>query len=238
MKLDVLAIGVHPDDVELGAGATVAKLCSEGYKVGILDLTSGQLGTRGTPELRIKEAENAAKILGVQTRVNLEMQDGFFKNDAAHQLQIIEQIRRFQPRIVLLNAPSDRHPDHGRAAQLEIEACFYAGLRKIESTWKGVQQEAFRPTQLYHYIQFNNLEPDFISDVSGFVETKMKAILAFESQFYKENSDEPETVLTSQSFLDATRFRMTDYGRLIGTEAGEGFITHNKLGVSNLMDLI
>lgn len=237
MKLDVLAMGVHPDDVELGAGATVAKLCSKGYKVGIVDFTSGQLGTRGTPELRIKEAEAAAKILGVNVRVNLGMEDGYFTNDAAHQLKIIEQIRKFRPKVILCNAPSDRHPDHGRASQLTIDACFYAGLRKIESKLDGEAQEAYRPQCIYHYIQFNNLKPDFVADVTGFEHTKMRAIEAFESQFFNPDSDEPETVIATKSFKESTIARMYDYGRTVGKEAGEGFIVHRLPAVDDIMSL-
>lgn len=237
MKLDIMAIGVHPDDVELGCGGTLALHASKGASVGIVDLTTGQLGTRGTPEIRVQEAEEAAKILGASIRENLGMEDGYFVNDAKHQLQLIQSIRKYRPDVVLANAPDDRHPDHGRAAQLIKEACFYAGLRKIESQWEGEVQEAWRPKRLYHYIQFRYLTPDLIVDISDHAETKMKAIKAFASQFYDPSSNAPETLISSQRFMHQIESRMTEFGGQIHVNYGEGFITERVPGVSGLLDL-
>ena len=212
MKLDILAIGVHPDDVELSCSGTLLKHIKQGYKVGILDLTQGQLGTRGTPELRLKEAENSAKILGVHMRENLGMEDGFFMNDFAHQKPIIEVIRQYQPETVLANAINDRHPDHGRAAKLIADACFYSGLRKIETHKDGKLQEAWRPKSVYHYIQDYYIQPDFIVDITPYFEKKKEAILAFSSQFYNPaNKNEPETPISSKDFFDFVEARARNF---------------------------
>src|ERR1035437_9510045 len=184
MKLDIFAIGAHPDDVELSCAGTILKHIALGKKCGILDLTAGELGTRGSAELRLTEATNAAKILGVSVRDNLKIADGFFKNDKEHQLEIIKKIREYQPEIVLCNAVSDRHPDHGRSAALVSEACYYSGLIRIETKLNGVNQQAWRPKAVYHYIQDRQLKPDFVVDVTSFFEKKMEAIQAFKSQFY------------------------------------------------------
>src|SRR5690554_7655324 len=193
MKLDILAFGAHPDDVELGCGATVAKEVSLGKKVGIVDLTRGELGTRGSAEIRDKEAANAAEILGVSVRENLRFRDGFFVNDEAHQLEIIKMIRKYQPDIVLCNAIDDRHIDHGKASKLVADACFLSGLRMIETELDRQKQQEHRPKAVYHYIQWKNIEPDFVVDISDFMQKKLEAVFAYDSQFFKPNSNEPVT---------------------------------------------
>lgn len=237
MKLDILAIGVHPDDVETACGGTLLKQQSLGYKTGILDLTEGQLGTRGTPKQRLEEAQNAAKILKVSVRDNLGMEDGFFVNDTTHQLKIIEIIRKYQPETVLCNAINDRHPDHGRAAKLAADACFYAGLRKIETTQNGDKQDAWRPKSIFHYIQAFYIRPDFVVDVSEFQEEKMKAVFAYKSQFHNTNSKEPDTFISSLEFIDFLKARSVDLGTTSGVKNAEGFIAHRPPLVKNLMHL-
>ena len=238
MKLDVLALGAHPDDVELGCGATVAKEVSLGKKVGIIDLTRGELGTRGSAELRDQEAARAAEILGVVVRENLKFRDGFFSNDESHQIEIIKRLRKYRPDIVLCNAITDRHIDHGKGASLVSDACFLSGLRKIATTHEGVEQEAWRPSVVYHYIQWHNLEPDFVVDVSGFIEKKVEAVLAYSSQFYDPSSSEPESPISSKNFLDSVTYRAKDLGRLIGKEHGEGFTSERYVAVDHLNQLI
>lgn len=238
MKLDILAFGAHPDDVELGCGATIAKEISLGKKVGIIDLTRGELGTRGSAELRDKEAAKAAEILGVAVRENLAFADGFFLNDKAHQLEIIKMIRKYQPEIVLCNAIDDRHIDHGKGSQLVSEACFLSGLLKIETELNGEQQEKWRPKHVYHYIQWKHIEPDFVVDVTGFMDTKTASVLAYSSQFFDPNSDEPETPITSKNFIESVEYRAKDLGRLIGVPYAEGFTTERFVAVENLSKLI
>ena len=238
MKLDILAIGAHPDDVELGCAATVAKEISLGKKVGILDLTRGELGTRGSAEIRDVEATAAAKILGVAIRENLAFADGFFVNDKDHQLAIIKMIRKYQPEIVLCNAIDDRHIDHGKGSKLVSDACFLSGLRRIETTLDGEQQKEWRPKHVYHYIQWKNLQPDFVVDVSGFIDIKVAAVQAYSSQFYDPNSKEPISPITSKNFLDSIRYRAQDLGRLIGVAAGEGFTTERYVAVESLDRLV
>ncbi len=238
MKLEILAIGVHPDDVELSCSGTLLKHIAMGKSCGILDLTSGELGTRGSGPLRLKEAAEAAKILGVSVRDNLGMADGFFKNDTEHQLAIIKKIRAYQPEIVLCNAITDRHPDHGRSAQLVSEACYYSGLIKIETELNGTQQLTWRPKSVYHYIQDRELKPDFVVDVSAFVDKKMEAIKAFKSQFYDPNSNEPESPITVQNFFDFVKAKMIVNGRDAGFEYAEGFTVERTIGVGNLFELI
>lgn len=238
MKLDILAFGAHPDDVELGCGATLAKHVDAGHKTGIVDLTRGDLGTRGTPEIRLEEAQAAAKVLRLKARENLGFRDGFFVNDQAHQLEVIRMLRKYRPDIVLCNAPHDRHPDHGRASQLVVESCFYAGLRRIETVDNGVPQEAWRPKQVYHYIQFYDLKPDFSVDVSGYLEAKMAAINAHKSQFYDPKSKEPETVIASRAFYDSIANRMAEWGRILGVQHAEAFLAEKTPGVKNLSDLV
>ncbi|NER14022.1 bacillithiol biosynthesis deacetylase BshB1 [Leptobacterium flavescens] len=239
MKLDILAIGAHPDDVELGCGATIAKEIANGKKVGIIDLTRGELGTRGSAELRDEEAKIAAGILGVVARENLGFADGFFSNDKAHQLEIIKMIRKYRPDIVLCNAIDDRHIDHGRGSKLVSDACFLSGLIKIETrSESGEVQEAWRPKHVYHYIQWKNLEPDFVVDVTGFIEKKKEAVLAYSSQFFDPNSDKPETPISSRNFIDSVSYRARDLGRLIGKEHAEGFTVERFVAVDSLDDLI
>lgn len=238
MKLDILAFGAHPDDVELGCGATIAKEISLGKKVGIIDLTRGELGTRGSADLRDIEAENAAKILGVSVRENLKFADGFFVNDKKHQLEIIKMIRKYQPEIVLCNAIDDRHIDHPKGSKLVSDACFLSGLMKIETKVEGKQQEKWRPKQVYHYIQWKNIEPDFVVDVSGFMNKKEKSVLAYTSQFFDSNSKEPETPITSKNFIDSINYRARDFGRLIGVDFAEGYTSERYVAVENLGKLI
>ena len=238
MKLDILAFGAHPDDVELGCGGTIAKEVSMGKKVGIVDLTRGELGTRGSAETRDMESAKAAEILGVAVRENLNMRDGFFVNDEEHQLAVIRMIRKYQPNIVLCNALDDRHIDHGKGSKLVSDACFLSGLMKIETEYDGKKQQAWRPTAVYHYMQWKNLEPDFVVDISGFNEKRVEAILAYSSQFYNPNSTEPETLIATKNFLESLNYRPQDYGRLIGKDYAEGFNVERYLGVNSLEDLI
>ncbi|WP_224484353.1 bacillithiol biosynthesis deacetylase BshB1 [Robertkochia aurantiaca] len=236
MKLDILAFGSHPDDVELGCGATLAKEISRGKKVGIIDLTRGELGTRGTPEIRDEEARKAADILGVTVRENLEFADGFFVNDKLHQLEVIKMIRKYRPDMVLCNAVEDRHIDHGKGSKLVSDACFLSGLVKIDTRFEGEEdwQQPWRPRVVYHYIQWKNLEPDFVVDVTGFVEKKVESVKAYASQFYDPDSKEPQTPISSRNFFDSLIYRSRDLGRLIGVENGEGFTVERYVGVENL----
>jgi bacillithiol biosynthesis deacetylase BshB1 len=238
MKLDILAFGAHPDDVELGCSGTIAKEISLGKKVGIIDLTRGELGTRGSFEIRNQEAAAAAKILGVSVRENLDMRDGFFVNDEAHQLQIITMIRKYKPKIVLCNAIDDRHIDHGKGSKLVSDACFLSGLIKVETDYNGQKQEAWRPELVYHYIQWKNITPDFVVDITGFNDKRVASILAYTSQFYNPNSNEPETLIASKNFLESLNYRTQDLGRLIGTDYAEGFTVERYLAVNSLSDLM
>lgn len=237
MKLDILAFGAHPDDVELGCSGTIAKEVSLGKKVGIVDLTRGELGTRGSKEIRDQEAMAAATILGVAVRENLNFRDGFFVNNEQHQLEIIKKIRKYQPEIVLCNAIDDRHIDHGKGSKLVSDACFLSGLTKIETELGGKKQEAWRPKLVYHYIQWKNLEPDFVVDITGFIDQKMQSVLAYGSQFFDPNSNEPETPITSKNFLDSIKYRAQDLGRLVNVEFAEGFTVERYLTVNSLSDL-
>lgn len=238
MKLDILAFGAHPDDVELGCGATIAKEISLGKKAGIVDLTRGELGTRGSAEIRDEEARKAGEILGIAVRENLRFRDGFFVNDEKHQLEIIKMLRKYRPEIVLCNAVDDRHIDHGKGSKLVSDACFLSGLRRIETEVDGVAQEAWRPKVVYHYIQWKNITPDFVVDVTGFMDTKVAAIMAYSSQFYEPNSNEPVTPIATKNFLESLNYRSQDLGRLIGTDFGEGFTAERYLAVNSLENLI
>lgn len=238
MKLDILAIGVHPDDVELSCSGTLAKHVAMGKSVGILDLTRGELGTRGNAELRTIEANAAAKILGVKIRTQLNFKDGFFEHNEIHLKQIIEQIRKHQPEIILCNAISDRHPDHGRAAKLVADACFLSGLIKIETIVDGAKQVAWRPKAVYHYIQDHFIHPDFVVDITDYFEIKQKSIMAFSSQFFSSNSNEPETPISSKEFLESIHSKMSIWGRAIGVKYAEGFTTVRYPGINNLFDLV
>ncbi|WP_452223545.1 bacillithiol biosynthesis deacetylase BshB1 [Lacinutrix chionoecetis] len=237
MKLDILAFGAHPDDIELGAGGTIAKSIAKGKKVGVIDLTRGELGTRGTAESRTIEAEQASKILGLSVRENLGFADGFFINDKEHQLEIIKMLRKYQPDIVLCNAVDDRHIDHGKGSKLVSDACFLSGLVKIETEYNGKNQEQWRPKHVYHYIQWKNIEPDFVVDISDFIETKQKAVSAYKTQFFNSKSIEPETPITSKTFMDSIAYRARDLGRLVGVEYAEGFTVERYVTVDSLFDL-
>jgi bacillithiol biosynthesis deacetylase BshB1 len=238
MKLDVLAFGAHPDDVEMSCGGTLAKLVSEGRKVGIIDLTRGELGSRGTAEIRDKESENAAHILGVHVRENLCFRDGFFLEDDAHLYKVIEIIRKYQPEIVLCNAIIDRHPDHGKGARLVRNAVFMSGLVKIETSYKETKQENWRPKRFFHYIQDHNLAPDFVIDISDFYEQKMASVGAHKSQFYNPNSTEPKTYISTPDFWDFFQSRAHNTGHIIGAKYGEGFMAETPLKVGDLMNLV
>jgi N-acetylglucosamine malate deacetylase 1 len=239
MKLDILVLSAHPDDAELGCGGTIAKHVAMGHKVGLVDFTRGELGTRGTPETRATEAANAAKILGVEVRDNLGLKDGFFQNDPEHQLKVVRAIRKYRPDIVLCNAVYDRHIDHGKGASLGYDACFLSGLAKIETTDdQGNKQAAWRPKVVYHYIQSLLIEPDFIVDISGYWDKKIEAIKAFKSQFFDPNSTEPNTYISSPAFLRMVESRALEFGHALGVQHGEGFTTRRYPGVDNLLDLI
>lgn len=240
MKLDILVFGAHPDDAELGAGATIAKEVSKGKKVGVVDLTRGELGTRGTAEIREQEATKAAKILGLSVRENMEFADGFFTNDREHQLELIKVIRKYRPEIVLCNAVDDRHIDHAKGSKLVSDACFLSGLVKIDTKMDGDDQwqEPWRPKAVYHYIQWKNLEPDLVVDVSGFIDKKTEAIMAYSSQFYDPKSKEPETPISTKNFTDSVIYRARDLGRLVGVEYAEGFTVERYVAVDSLGDLI
>jgi bacillithiol biosynthesis deacetylase BshB1 len=238
MKLDILAFGAHPDDVELSCGATVAKEISLGKKVGIIDLTRGELGTRGSAELRDKEAADAAKILGVQVRENLRFRDGFFVNDEKHQLEIIKMLRKYRPDIVLCNAIDDRHIDHGKGSRLVSDACFLSGLIKIETELDGEKHQPWRPKVVYHYIQWKNIVPDFVVDVTGFMDVKVQSLMAYSSQFYDPNSSEPVTPIATKNFKDSIMYRAADLGRLINSEYAEGYTAERYVAVNSLGDLV
>lgn len=224
MKVDILAFGAHPDDVELGCGGSIAKAISQGKSVGIVDLTRGELGTRGSAAIRYQEAAAAAKVLAVSFRKNLDFRDGFFINDEAHQMAVIQLIRLHQPKIVLCNAIEDRHIDHGKGSDLVSDACFLSGLKKIVTKEEsGNEQDPWRPAHVYHYIQWKEIAPDFVVDISNHIDTKMEAIHAYASQFYDAKSNEPSTPISSQNFLESVRYRAQNLGRLSGVTAAEGF---------------
>jgi len=237
MKVDILAIGSHPDDVELGCSGTIAKEISIGKRVGIIDLTRGELGTRGSAEIREKEANQAAEILKVSFRENLNFKDGFFKNDEEHQLKLIQVIRKYRPDFILCNAPDDRHIDHPKGAKLVVDACFLSGLEKIESTLEGNKQEPWRPNNIYHYIQWKSLKPDFIVDISNHFKTKIKSVKAFKSQFYDGNETVHNTPISTKNFLDSIEYRARDLGRLTNVDYGEGFIAARIPLVENISEL-
>lgn len=237
-KVDILAIGAHPDDVELSASGTLLKEIQAGKTVGLVDLTQGELGTRGSAELRKEEATKAAEIIGATFRVNLEMPDGFFTNTPEHQLKLIEVIRAAQPEIIVSNAPRDRHPDHAKGQQVVSNAAFYAGLRKIETHYNGELQAPWRPKAIYNYIQDRFIEPDIVVDVTAFWDKKVESILAYSSQFYNPNSTEPESPISSKSFLESIKGKAYLYGRYIGAELGEGFVVERPMGTNLLTDLL
>jgi len=238
MKLDILAFGAHPDDVELSCSGTILKHIHLGKKVGLIDLTRGELGTRGSAEIRDTEASAAAKILGVSVRENLRFADGFFQNDRQHQLPVVSMIRKYRPEIILCNAVSDRHPDHGRAAQLVSQSVFLAGLPKVGTTDDGNNQEPWRTKAVYHYIQDRYIKPDFVIDISDFIDNKMESVKAYASQFYNEKSTEPKTPISSKEFMEFLYSRSMEIGRSIHAKYGEGFTVERFPGVNSLFDLI
>lgn len=238
MKLDILVIAAHPDDAELGCGGTIAKHTALGLKVGILDLTKGELGTRGTPETRAIEAKEASSILEIVVRENLCLPDGFFGNDKESQLAIVQKIRQFQPTIVLANAVQDRHPDHSKGASLAYDACFLAGLSKIETNdIQGNLQESWRPKHVYHYIQSQYIKPDFIVDVTEYWDKKMEAVKAYKTQFFDASSNEPQTFISRPEFLNFLEARALEFGNIAGVKYAEGFTTHRYPVVHSLMDI-
>ena len=238
-KVDILAIGVHPDDIELGCAGTISKHIQLGFSVGAIDLTQGELGTRGTAEIRLQEADKAAKIMGLKFRENLNFEDGFVRaENKEYQLELVKKIRQYQPKMVLCNAIYDRHPDHSRSATLVSTACFLAGLPKVKTELNGSSQIAWRPQQVLHYIQWKSIEPDFVIDISEHIETKIQAVKAYESQFYNPDSEEKETPISSQQFIDSVSYRAADLGRLIGVEYAEGFTSEKLIGLTSLEVLL
>jgi N-acetylglucosamine malate deacetylase 1 len=238
LKLDILVLAVHPDDAELGCSGTILSHIAQGYKVGLVDFTQGELGTRGSAEIRLKEAESAAKIMGLSARENLGFRDGFFKNDEAHQMRLIEIIRKYQPEIVLANAIEDRHPDHGRASKLTTEACFYSGLIKIVTfDENGQEQKAWRPKSLYHYIQDQYISPDFVIDITPFWDKKVEAIKAFKSQFYDPNNQEAPSYISSLDFFNFLEARSRSMGHPAGYTFAEGFTKSRVYGINNLFSI-
>lgn len=239
MKIDLLAFASHPDDAELGCSGTLISHIQAGYKVGIIDLTQGELGTRGTPEERQQEAAEASRIMGLQVRRNLGLADGFFNNDQEHQLAVVRVIREFRPEVVLANALHDRHPDHGRGSDLVSEACFLAGLRKVETEdLSGKPQQHWRPKAVYHFIQDRFIQPDFIVDITAQWEQKVQAIRAYRSQFYNPENHSPDTYISSPDFLKFIEARAREFGHAIGTTYGEGFNKERQLGVRDLFQLM
>ncbi len=238
MKVDILAIGAHPDDVELGCGGTIAKLISEGKTVAIVDLTQGELGTRGTNFTRAEEAAEASKILGISSRENLKMKDGFLVNSEENQMKIVKIIRKYQPDIVLANAVDDRHPDHAKAAKLISDACFLSGLLKIETVYEGENQKFWRPKQVFHYIQWKNIQPEFVVDITAFMNKKIEACLAYKTQFYDPDSKEPMTPIATKDFLESLTYRAQDLGRLSGVDYAEGFTSEKLLAFKNFNGIV
>lgn len=233
----MLVFSAHPDDAEVACGGTVLQHRTLGRKIGFVDLTSGELGTRGTPEIRLKEAAEAAQLLGLSTRLNLHFADGFFKNDEAHQRKVIQVIRHYQPDVVLVNAPSDRHPDHVRAAKLVVDSCFYAGLNKLETNDESqLRQQSWCPKAIYHYIQDWWLQPDFVVDVSTHFEQKLLAAKAYRSQFYDPDSLEPATAISDPSFFSRVESRAIEFGRMIGARYGEGFLKTSMIDTNAFFD--
>lgn len=238
MKLDILAIAAHPDDIELCCAGTLLKHIDAGYKVGLIDLTQGELGTRGNATLRLEEAENAAQKMGALVRENLGMPDGFFDHSIHNKRKIVEVIRAYQPEIVLTNAVEDRHPDHGRGSKLISDSCFLAGLSKFQTVKQGAVQDRWRPKTVYHFIQDRYIKPDFVIDISAYMERKMELVMTFRSQFFDPNSPEPKSPISGKDFLDFLHARAREYGRALGVEYAEGFTVERTAGVENLFDLV
>lgn len=237
-KLDILAFGAHPDDVELGCAGTILLQISLGYKVGVIDLTKGELGTRGNAMIRQEESDVAAQKMQLSIRENLNFQDGFFENNQQNKLEVIKRIREYKPAVILCNAKEDRHPDHGRAASLIYDACFLSGLEKVQTSFNNKSQEPFRPNVIYHYIQYNNQKPDFIVDISNFMSNKMDIIKSYASQFYNPKSKESETIISKKEFLDLIINRASNLGRFISVDYAEGFTVNRYVGVQNIFDLL
>ena len=238
-KIDILAIGVHPDDIELGCAGTIIKHIDLGFTVAVLDLTQGELGTRGSAELRLVEAGTASKIMDLSFRENLGFEDGFVTADnKQYQLEIVKKIRQYQPNIVLCNAIDDRHPDHSRSANLVSTACFLAGLPKLITEFNDENQDAWRPKQVLHYIQWKPIKPDVVIDISGYLDAKINAVKAYKSQFHNPNSEEPETPISSLQFIDSVKFRASELGRLIGVDYAEGFTSDKAIAVDRLDHLL
>ena len=239
MTVDVLAIAAHPDDIEMTCAGTVLSLVAQGKTLAGIDLTRGELGTRGTPEIRLKESAEGARLMQLAARENMGFRDAFFRNDEEHQMALIPIIRHYRPEIVLTNAPDDRHPDHSRAAELVVQACFYAGLRQIATVGRdGQLQEAHRPKFVYHFIQDRSLTPDFVVDVSPYWDQKIAAIKAYQSQFFDPESSEPQSYISGEPFLKFLEARSREHGHMIGVEFGEGFVTQRMLGVTDLFALV
>lgn len=237
MKLDILVFAAHPDDAELACSGTIARHIAQGKKVGIVDLTQGEMGTRGTPEIRLQESSEAAKILKLTVRENLGFKDIYFLDDHEHQLEMVKMIRKYQPEIVLANAVTDRHPDHGKGASLASNSCFLSGLRRIETNLDGEHQLPWRPKNVYHYIQNNYIQPDFVVDITDFWDIKLESIKAFKSQFYDPNNSEPQSFISSENFLGFIDARSREFGHSINVKYGEGFTKEKMLGISDLFDL-
>ncbi|MFY0626899.1 MAG: bacillithiol biosynthesis deacetylase BshB1 [Reichenbachiella sp.] len=238
MKLDVLVFGAHPDDVELSCSGTILSMVAKGKKVGVVDFTKGEMGTRGTPEIRMKEATAAAEILGLSVRDNLGFQDVFFKNDDDHVMEVVKKIRQYQPRVILANAISDRHPDHGKAADIVKRAFFLSGLKKLETSLNGVQQEIWRPENLYHYIQTDWIEPSFVVDITKYWEKRMESVKAYKSQFFDPDGAKSDTLISSLEFMHFLDGRAREFGMSIRSQYGEGFVADRMLGVSDLSTLL
>jgi N-acetylglucosamine malate deacetylase 1 len=238
MKLDILVIAAHPDDAELSCSGTIAAHIAKGKKVGILDLTHGERGTRGTPEIRLEEGRLSSEILGLSSRENLGFKDVFFEDDEQHHLEIAKIIRKYRPEIVLANAVSDRHPDHGKGALVASKACFISGLRKVVTHLDGEEQPVWRPKNIYHYIQNNYIQPDFVVDISAFWDIKVESIKAFKSQFFDPESTEPESFISSPEFMDFIEARAKEFGHSINVKYGEGFTVEKMIGVNDMFDLI
>ena len=239
IKLDILVIAVHPDDAELGCAGVILKSVAEGKKVGVVDLTQGELGTRGTIETRYEEAAKASSVLGLTVRENLKMRDGFFKNDEEHQLQVIQAIRKYKPEIIITNALKDRHPDHGRASDLVNDAVFLSGLRRIETQWNGKKQTEHRPNLLLHFIQDYYIKPDIVIDISAFWELKLKAVQEYKTQFFnpEHTSDEPQTYISKPEFIQIIEGRAREFGKSIHVDFAEGFTCRRVLGVDDIFSL-
>ncbi len=238
MKLDILAFGAHPDDVELSCSGTLALEISRGKTAGIIDLTRGEMGTRGTAETREAEAQKAAGIMGVKIRENLGFKDALFTNDEDHKREVIKVLRKYQPDVVFCNAIKDRHIDHARASTLVSEACFLSGLQKYKTEINGNEQEKWRPKRVYHYIQWYDIEPDFVVDISSTIETKIQAVKAYKTQFYDPDSKEPETPISSSNFMESISYRARNFGRIIGVDYAEGFTAERHIGIKSVFDLI